>query len=314
MNRRLTHRVDLIDRLKLATIKIVDSYGSSEAVIQHLNRSRLPSREKILTVLTSVQELIFPGYFGILGLDESNIGLRAQNLVHDLFHDLDEQVRICILLDNPEMALPEISRLSESVTLSFIDSIPDLRSDLSLDVQAAFDGDPAAHSYDELIISYPGIYAVMIYRIAHALTRLHVPLIPRIMTELAHSATGIDIHPGAEIGNSFFIDHGTGVVIGETTLIGNNVKIYQGVTLGALSFPKTDRGELIRGTKRHPTIEDNVIIYSGATILGGDTIIGEGSIIGGNVWLTHSVPPRTKVTLDEPQIRMKQAPLVTTLT
>jgi serine O-acetyltransferase len=168
-------------------------------------------------------------------------------------------------------------------------------------VRAAYDGDPAAKSYDEIIFSYPGIFAITVQRVAHVMYHFDIPLLPRIMTEYAHSLTGIDIHPGAHIEESFVIDHGTGVVIGETTRIGRNVRIYQGVTLGALSLPK-DAGELLRGKKRHPTIEDDVIIYSGATILGGDTVIGKRSVIGGNVWITESVPPDTKVVTEKPRL------------
>lgn len=298
-------------RIKQATQTIVDSYSSPDFVIQHINRRLLPSREAIIDIITTVQELIFPGYFGLSGLDETNIGTRTQTLVEDLYEQLSEQITRSLVLDDVTIIedVNELPRQAENRALAFIEAIPELRNALSQDVQAAYDGDPAARSYDEIIFSYPGVFAVMVYRIAHCLCQLDVPLIPRVMTEYAHSKTGIDIHPGAEIGNSFFIDHGTGVVIGETTVIGNNVKIYQGVTLGALSLPKNKRGELLRGVKRHPTLEDNVIIYSGATILGGNTVVGEGSIIGGNVWLTHSVPPRTKVTIEEPQFRIKQSPV-----
>lgn len=294
-------------QLKQASQQIVISYSSQDQSIQHLNRGRLPSRETIIAILAAVQELIFPGYFGILGLDESNIGDRTHSLVCSLFEDLSHQVGRCLLLKDPAIQLKGSQTLAEQYTLAFIEAIPQLRQLLSLDIQAAYDGDPAAHNYDEIIFAYPGIYAVMVYRIAHCLDNLAVPLIPRIMTEHAHSLTGIDIHPRAEIGASLFIDHGTGVVIGETATIGKNVKIYQGVTLGALSFPKDAGGQLIRGQKRHPTIEDNVVIYSGATILGGDTIIGAGSVIGGNVWLTHSVPPGTKVIIEEPPFRISKA-------
>ena len=188
----------------------------------------------------------------------------------------------------------------------FFSKLPMVREMLEYDVQAAFDGDPAAKSLDEIIFSYPCLVAISIYRLAHELFEQGIPLIPRMMTEYAHSITGIDIHPGARIGKSFFIDHGTGVVIGETCEIGNNVKLYQGVTLGALSFPKDERGKIIRGVKRHPTIEDDVTIYAGATILGGQTIIGKGSVVGGNVWLTHSIPPYTKVTIEEPRLRISE--------
>jgi serine O-acetyltransferase len=293
----------IADRLKRATLEIVDSYASREMAIQHLDRCRLPSRESIVSVIAAVQELIFPGYFGISGLDETNISARAHSLVYSLFDDLAAQISLCLLLERPKATREQLRLSAEEGALAFIEKIPELRRALALDVQAAYDGDPAARSYDEIIFSYPGIYAVMVYRIANCLIHLDVPLIARIMTEHAHSLTGIDIHPGATIGHSLFIDHGTGVVIGETTIIGNQVKLYQGVTLGALSFPKNSSGKLIRDTKRHPTIEDNVVIYSGATILGGDTVVGEGSIIGGNVWLTQSVPPRTRVTIAEQQLR-----------
>ena len=184
--------------------------------------------------------------------------------------------------------------------------MPDLRKMLARDVRAAYEGDPAARSYDEIIFSYPGIFAITVYRVAHRLFEAGVPLLPRIMTEYAHNMTGIDIHPGAQIGDRFVIDHGTGVVIGETTRIGDNVRIYQGVTLGALSLPK-DAGQRLRGRKRHPTIEEDVIIYSGATILGGDTVIGARSVIGGNVWLTNSVPADTTVVMEKPRLVYKSA-------
>lgn len=295
-----------IAELKEATLKIVESYGSKEAFLQCLNRSRLPSRETIISVLSATQELVFPGYFGILGLDESNIGARTYSLVSSLFEDLSTQIRLCLGLETTDEAITKVQNQAEKIALIFIESIGNLRHKLSLDIQAAYIGDPAAHNYDEIILSYPGLYAIMVYRIANCLAQLDVPLMPRIMTEYAHSLTGIDIHPKAKIGKSFFIDHGTGVVIGETTIIGDNVKIYQGVTLGALSFPKSSDGTLIRGNKRHPTIENNVIIYSGATILGGDTIIGEGSVIGGNVWLTHSVPANSKIIIEDPKIRIQR--------
>ena len=202
-------------------------------------------------------------------------------------------------LDGESSLAPDT--MAEESAYTFLESLPRIRRLLAKDIQAAYDGDPAAHCIDEIILSYPAAYAITAYRVGHELHNMGVPILPRMLTELAHSRTGIDIHPGAQIGESFFIDHGTGVVIGETTVIGNHVKLYQGVTLGALSFPKDEKGRLIRGQKRHPTIEDNVVIYSGATILGGDTTIGEGCVIGGNVWLTESVPPRTRVMQAEPK-------------
>lgn len=200
----------------------------------------------------------------------------------------------------------ECPRLSEAfeTSLGFVADLPAILQGLTLDLDAAFNGDPAARDRSEIISSYPGLYAIMVYRLAHRLWEYDVPLLPRLMTEIAHSATGIDIHPGARIGSSFFIDHGTGVVIGETTEVGKEVTLYQGVTLGALNFPRDEEGRIIRGQKRHPTIGDRVVVYSGATILGGNTVVGEGSVIGGNVWLTESVPAYSRV-IAQPKIQLK---------
>jgi len=195
--------------------------------------------------------------------------------------------------------------LGQAKTLQFLDLLPELRGVLATDVQASFDGDPACQNLDEVIFCYPGLEAVTIYRFAHLLHELQIPFIPRMMSEWAHSRTGIDIHPGATIGGHFFIDHGTGVVIGETCHIGEHVKIYQGVTLGALSFPTDGDGQLVRGQKRHPTIEDNVVVYANATILGGRTVIGHDAVIGSNVWLTASVEPHTTVLLEKPKLKMR---------
>jgi serine O-acetyltransferase len=199
----------------------------------------------------------------------------------------------------------DFEALGQAKAVEFLERIPDLRRVLATDVQAAYDGDPAVRTLDEVIFCYPGLEAVTIHRLAHLLHRLEVPLIPRMMAEWAHSRTGIDIHPGAAIGDHFFIDHGTGVVIGETCEIGSRVKLYQGVTLGALSFQTDADGHLVRGTKRHPTIGDRVVVYANATILGGTTVIGHDSVIGSNVWLTRSVEPRTTVVLERPRLRMR---------
>jgi len=212
--------------------------------------------------------------------------LAGLQLISDSLHHLLRSIRL------PD----ELSR--DAVTIHFLQKLPELRAVAAEDVQAAYDGDPAAKSFAEIILSYPSIKAVTVQRMAHELYNMGVPLLPRIMTEYAHRETGIDIHPGARIGRSFFIDHGTGVVIGETTEIGDRVKLYQGVTLGALSFSMDAEGKMVRGTKRHPTIEDDVTIYAEATILGGETVIGKGSVIGGNVWLTNSVPPGSKVVIE----------------
>jgi serine O-acetyltransferase len=213
-----------------------------------------------------------------------------------LYEILSEQIILAIRHDCIRQNQPCIhcEPLGHKLTVEFLKELPKLRTMLAKDIRAAFDGDPAAKGYDEIIFSYPGIWAIMVNRIAHKLYIQGIPLMPRIMTEYAHGRTGIDIHPGAHIGESFFIDHGTGVVIGETCVIGNSVRIYQGVTLGALSLSKADCKRL-RSKKRHPSIEDDVIIYANATILGGDTVVGARSVIGGNVWLTHSVPPDTEV-------------------
>ncbi len=285
--------------------RIVASYDEAAPKIHHLDRMPLPSREDAAAIMQALEEVIYPGYYSAGGVTHQGIIYRVQERIGWLFEHLRDQIEkglrhmkdldadLCLTRDTT----------AEDSAYAFLESIPSIRRMLAKDIQAAFDGDPAAHCIDEIILSYPAVYAITAYRAAHELHEMGVPLLPRMLTELAHSRTGIDIHPGAEIGESFFIDHGTGVVIGETTIIGNNVKLYQGVTLGALSFPKDEKGRLIRGHKRHPTLEDNVVIYAGATILGGDTVIGEGSVIGGNVWLTESVAPGSRVVQAEPKPR-----------
>ncbi len=244
-----------------------------------------------------------PGYFTREKLDPVNLVYSMGQTVSVLFDQLSEQICHSVRHDcfRYDQECSECAETGNEVSLALLESIPELREILATDVAAAYAGDPAAKSFDEIIFSYPGIFALMVYRVAHKLHVMTVPLLPRIMTEYAHSVTGIDIHPGAEIGEGFVIDHGTGVVIGETTVIGKNVRIYQSVTLGALSLPM-DAGDRLRGIKRHPTIENDVILYSGATILGGETVIGERSVIGGNVWLTDSVPPDTKVIMKKPEL------------
>ncbi|MDE6232487.1 MAG: serine acetyltransferase, partial [Lachnospiraceae bacterium] len=226
-------------------------------------------------------------------------------LCEDVEYNLNKQIVKAFLCCKKYQEVPseELKSKTEAITNEFMQKIPKIREYLETDVQAAYEGDPAAYSMDEIIYSYPGIYAIMVSRIAHELHLLNVPLIPRIMTEHAHSITGIDIHPGASIGKYFFIDHGTGIVIGETTVIGEHVKIYQGVTLGGLS---TSGGQGLKGTKRHPNIEDYVTIYSGASILGGETTIGEGTVIGGNAFVTKSVSANTKVIVKNPELKFKQ--------
>jgi len=289
--------------------EIVDQIVAScqeESCFSHISPELIPSREAVIDILTRMRQLLFPGYFHRENIDPVNLKYEIGSMVTFLFELLAKQIthgfrHQCFRYNLPCVECEE-KGYQEAAT--FLLKIPSLQKMLAMDVRAAFEGDPAAGSYDEIIFSYPGIFAVSIYRVAHELYEQKIPLLPRMMTEYAHSITGIDIHPGAHIGASFFIDHGTGVVIGETSEIGNRARLYQGVTLGALSLPK-DAGELLRGKKRHPTIEDDVIIYSGATILGGDTIIGARSTIGGNVWITESVPPDTRVIMEEPRLHFK---------
>jgi serine O-acetyltransferase len=253
-----------------------------------------------------LREVMFPGYFSRSKLDPMNLRYSMGQTVATLFDTLAEQICHSIRHDclRYNQACSDCEDRGYQLALQLLSEIPDIRQVLATDVQATYEGDPAAKSHDEIIFSYPGLFAIMVYRVAHRLYELSVPLLPRIMTEHAHSVTGIDIHPGAQIGERFVIDHGTGIVIGETTDIGKNVRIYQGVTVGALSLPR-DAGEEYRGKKRHPTIEDDVIIYSGATILGGETRIGARSVVGGNVWITESVPPDTKVVMEAPRLVYK---------
>lgn len=251
--------------------------------------------DQVADLIQRCRAILFPAYFGApnKGHDPKYLANQLSHVYHalaELLHSTACQDPTC---SNKEQC--EHYTSSARHTAIFMSELPRIRRELAIDVQAAYEGDPAAQGYDEIILAYPGFFATMVYRLAHVLYRLGVRLIPRLMTEYAHQVTGIDIHPGARIGSRFFIDHGTGVVIGETTEIGNNVKIYQGVTLGALGFPRDSNGMLIRSTKRHPSIEDDVTVYAGATILGGTTVVGKGSVIGGNVWLTTSVPPGSKV-------------------
>ena len=280
--------------------KVCEDY-ENENLFERLRCHKLPSKVVIIEVLENLFKILFPAYYGKRELEPETIKFYIGDIFDKVNTNLVGEVKRafcywCPHEDSSDACSScDCTGRARKIVENFLRKIPEIRMLLKGDVQAAYDGDPAAKSFEEIIISYPGIFAIAVHRLAHELYVKNVPLIPRIMSEYAHSKTGIDIHPGAKIGKNFFMDHGTGIVIGETTEIGDNVKIYQGVTLGALSFPKDERGKVIKGIKRHPTIEDNVTIYAGATILGGNTRIGKGSVIGGNVWLTSSVEPGTKV-------------------
>ena len=294
------------DLPKLADV-IIASYEEFPAT-QYIGSSNLPNRDVIIDLLQSIREVLFPGFFGRQNLTGTELPLHVHSLLSAIRDTLFDQVRRAIRHQHQRSGKTECAHCDASaaaITDEFLTAVPKLRKILATDAQAAFDGDPAAGSVDEIVFSYPGYLAITIYRIAHELHTLGVPFIPRIMTEYAHGATGVDIHPGAAIGDYFFIDHGTGVVIGETTIIGTNVKIYQGVTLGALS---TRGGQMLRGRKRHPTIEDDVMIYPNASILGGETVIGRGATINGNVFVTQSVPPHTRVSVKHPELQYRNRP------
>ncbi len=284
--------------------ELTSLHGESESkVYAHVDAELIPSVEGSIKIIHLARRLIFPGYFDEGSPDTSSLNYTIGVLIMRLFDALSRQIAFSIRHECQRYSwvCTHCEERGQREALRFLRELPRMRSVLATDVEAAYYGDPAAKSIDEVITSYPGLYAVTVHRIAHQLWKQDIPLLPRIMSEHAHSVTGIDIHPGASIGSYFFIDHGTGVVIGETTEIGERVRIYQGVTLGALSLPK-EEVERLRGAKRHPTIENDVTIYAGATILGGETVIGAGSVIGGSVWITKSVPPGTKVFLSPPKL------------
>lgn len=303
------------DRIEQSVSRIAESI-LGEARTRHMSAAYLPHRHETLEILERLTWLMFPGFVGPRGVATAGLREHVDRLVHDIASRLVQQVSAALRYqENVAEGARDFAARSEhcdrragSTVEQYLSRIPEVRRLLSLDVQAALDGDPAAQHTDEIIFSYPGLRAITIHRLAHELHRLDVPLLPRIMSEHAHSVTGIDIHPGARIGESFFIDHGTGVVIGATAVIGAHCRIYQGVTLGAKSFPKDERGRLKRGTKRHPTLEDHVIAYAGSTILGGDTLIGAGSVISGGVFLTQSVPPGTVVRGPKVDVRTRTNP------
>lgn len=279
---------------------LTENYASEELFMPKSGR-RLPNRSVIIDIVRDLKSIIFPGYFSTdtsaTVFPEYYVGHR----LNDIYDRLKNQIEIALLYhgEEPEEAATHADR----TTCGFFEQLPEIQRLLLTDVQAGFDGDPAAKSKEEIIFSYPGLFAIYVYRLAHVLYKKEIPFIPRVMSEYAHGRTGIDINPGATIGEYFFIDHGTGVVVGETTEIGNNVKLYQGVTLGALS---TRMGQQLANVKRHPTIRDNVTIYSNSTVLGGETVVGENTIIGGNTFITESIPANTKVSAKSPELVIKK--------
>ena len=285
----------------LEAVKSLARNYNKEEMLLPQGKCSLPSRSVIIELVRELRAVLFPGYFRIDTGACAFPDYYAGSLLNNLYDSLKEQIEIAILYQGEEKEKAQLR--AEEITGRFVKRLPEIQKMLLKDVQAGFDGDPAAKSKEEIIFSYPGFYAIYVYRIAHELYLEKVPFIPRIMSEFAHGKTGIDINPGATIGEYFFIDHGTGVVIGETTKIGNNVKIYQGVTLGALS---TRMGQQLADVKRHPTIEDNVTIYSNSSVLGGETVIGENTIIGGNTFITESIPANTKVSAKSPELVIKK--------
>jgi serine O-acetyltransferase len=289
--------------------RVVANYLADERT-HHIDREYLPSIARAIEINELLLQLTYPGGYGRRGLTAHNIRFHVGELLPRLWEHLRDEIFQCICHEHerentlPSDLQPQYAAASTHAT-RFIERIPETRAMLTLDVQAHYDGDPAAQSTTEVILAYPGMLAITIQRYAHILYEIGVPKLPRIMSEWAHRQTGIDIHPGAQIGKSFCIDHGTGVVIGETAIIGDNCKIYQGVTLGALSFPKDERGRILRGYKRHPTLGNNVTIYANAIVLGGDTKIGDGAVIGGSVFLTYSVAAGHQVSITPPLLKVR---------
>ena len=293
-------KIQTTEDAQLTLEKIIDeaaaSYGQGRA-IDSLESAALPNQRKVVDALRHLRHVVYMGFYSTRDLTPVNLRHHLGEHLHMAFEILVEQIARAVVYRRLGGGAPsqEDRARSQKVVLDVLSQLPQVRASLALDVQSAYDGDPAAASIEEIIFSYPALGAITVHRLAHEFYARQVPLVPRIMSEYAHGDTGIDIHPGAVIGKNFFIDHGTGVVIGETCEIGDGVKLYQGVTLGALSIPRDQCGDLIRGAKRHPTLCDGVTIYAGATILGGETVVGEGSIVGGNVWLTESVPPGSRL-------------------
>ena len=283
---------------------INNNYTQSDLLLGK-SEKQLPVRSTIIEIIGDLKKLMFPGYFNTERIDTNNASYYTGQMLSALHHKMKKQVALALAYDCADdisATSDAIKEKAETICCDFLSAVPTIQEMLLLDVQAGYDGDPAADSREQIIFSYPGFYAIFVYRIAHELYKMKVPFIPRIMTEHAHNKTGIDINAGATIGKYFFMDHGTGIVIGETTVIGDYVKLYQGVTLGALS---TRGGQHLSGVRRHPTIEDNVTIYSNATILGGETVIGKESVIGGGAFITSSIPAKTRVSVTPPDLSIK---------
>lgn len=293
--------INFLENINELTKNILADY-KDERTVNEIKTYDHPDNDDIISIIEGLRRIIFPGYFRNKSYRVYTVRNNMSMILEDIIFKLIRQIFIVLRYDERYASLTdiELNDHAERITFQYLNKIPKIRELIETDVQAAYDGDPAAYSKDEIIYSYPGLYAILVNRLAHELFLLGVPLIPRVMTEHAHSKTGIDIHPGATIGKFFFIDHGTGIVIGETTEIGDNVKIYQGVTLGALS---TRGGQSLKNKKRHPTIQDNVTIYSGASILGGETVVGKNTVIGGNAFITRSVPEGAKVSIKNLELR-----------
>ncbi|MDO4178385.1 MAG: serine O-acetyltransferase [Phascolarctobacterium sp.] len=304
--------MNIKDRIN-ETAKLLEENYKEQGIFELGIGMKLPKRAAIVEIINEIRRVMFPGFFGTENIAYVSLDNFAGNTLAGIYLELYKQIRIAFMFQNQKLlangrepiatSLKEIEEMAEKTTFKFFEELPKVQKMLLKDVQALFDGDPAAQSLEDVIFSYPGLYAIFVYRIAHILYQENVPFVPRIMTEFAHSKTGIDINPGAVIGEYFHIDHGTGIVIGETCEIGNHVKLYQGVTLGALS---TIKGQELSGKKRHPTIGDNVVIYSNTTILGGETIIGKNSVIAGNTFVTYSIPENTRVSPYVPELQIQK--------
>ncbi|MFZ5989467.1 MAG: serine O-acetyltransferase EpsC [Bacillota bacterium] len=305
-----------IEKVSASLLKITNELEESyfnNKVISHIDGKCNPTKESIEAIIKDIFRIIFPGFISNESVTTAFLKYYIASVLESLYRNFEEQIFKAYLNaylitseDKRIKEFPDLRSMAGKVTVEILEALPEIRSFISQDAEAAYRGDPAALCYNEIILSYPFIKSITVHRIAHLLYKRQVPIIPRMMSEWAHTQTGIDIHPGAQIGRYFFIDHGTGVVIGETTEIGDNVKIYQGVTLGALSFDKNEKGDLIKGNKRHPTLQDNVIVYANATVLGGKTVIGRNSVIGGNTWITSSVEENTVVTIDTPKLLFRK--------